>query len=313
MAILLSTFNGERWLPEQLASIQNQSHSNWVLYWRDDGSSDGSHGLLQRFSGPSVAVSSDRRLGASGSFLTLLRAALEGPASYFAFADQDDVWLPDKLSRAVDALSDLASGRPGLFFCARTLVDASLRPIGHVPAPDPVPAFPASLAQNLAPGCCMMLNRTAATLLDRLPVPEGAWHDWWAYVVVSAHQGAVIAGPHPDILYRQHGTNLVGEPLGFWRRTLAAAQRGRGPFMTLFWRQVDALMTEPSGLPARSRACLEQLQAARARGFLSRLRALRIPSLSRQTWAETALFRLWFLLDHAGGGQNDSKNLTAPG
>ncbi len=123
------------------------------------------------------------------SFLALLRMALGGPAAFFAFSDQDDVWLPEKLAHAVAALADLPRGHPGLYFCARALVDSTLAPVGEVLAPRRPPGFPAALTQNLAPGCCMMLNRAAGELIDRGPVPEGTWHDWWAYVVVAAYGG----------------------------------------------------------------------------------------------------------------------------
>ncbi len=300
-AILLSTYNGERFLPEQLASFTEQTHANWLLYWRDDGSSDRTVAIMDAFangsgSGRCIAGPDGSRMRATGSFLALLRTALQGPARFFAFADQDDVWLPEKLAHGVTALSQLPPDRPALYFCARALVDATLAPAGQVLAPRRPPGFPAALTQNLAPGCCMVLNRTAAQLVDASPVPNGAWHDWWAYIVVSANAGSVIAGDTPDILYRQHTANLVGEPLDFWQRTIGAARRGRGPFMTLFWRQIAALRSAPVPLPEATQAVLTHLESANRGNLLTRLRALRIPGLIRQTWAETVLFRLWFLL-----------------
>lgn len=233
---------------------------------------------------------------ATGSFLALLRLALGGPAAFFAFSDQDDVWLPEKLAHAVAALADLPQGHPGLYFCARALVDDKLTPIGQVLAPRRPPGFPAALTQNLVPGCCMMLNRAAADLIDASPVPEGTWHDWWAYVVVAAHGGTVIAGNTPDILYRQHSANLVGEPPGFWSRTLGAARRGRTPFMTIFWRHITTLQAGAASLPDKTRETLTLIQRTNQGGFLARLRVLRLPGFVRQTSAETLLFRLWFLL-----------------
>jgi hypothetical protein len=176
------------------------------------------------------------------------------------------------------------------------LVDASLRPVGQVPAPPRLPGFPAALTQNVAPGCCMVLNRSAAELIDAGQVPDGTWHDWWAYLVVSAHAGLVVGGEAADILYRQHGQNLVGEPRGFVRRTVGAARRGRGPFMKLFWRHVAALRASPARLPDRTQEMLRAIEQSRSGGRRARVRALRLPGLVRQTWAEDLLFRLWFLL-----------------
>lgn len=297
VAILLSTYNGERYLKAQLSSFSAQTHDAWLLYWRDDGSSDETATIMRGFrSERCVTGPTGGRMRATGSFLSLLHAALAGPADCFAFADQDDVWLPDKLANGVAALANLPADRPGLYFCARTLVDAALRPVGQVPAPACLPAFPAALTQNIAPGCCMMLNRAAAEMIDAQPAPAGTWHDWWAYLVVSAHEGAVIAGASPDILYRQHDDNLVGEPLGFWNRTVAAARRGRQPFIMLFRAHMKALREGPVSLPAGSAQILAAIETAWHGGWLARGRALAIRGFARRTRAENLLFRLWFIL-----------------
>jgi glycosyltransferase involved in cell wall biosynthesis len=299
VAILLSTFNGEHYLPDQLASFAAQSHTNWRLYWRDDGSSDGTVRVMTAFargSGRCMIHPRGTRLQATGSFFTLLHIALDGPAEFFAFSDQDDVWLPEKLAHGVTALSALPPDHPGLYFCARTLVDATLTPIGHILAPCRPPGFPTALTQNLAPGCCMMLNRAAARLIDAAPVPEGTWHDWWSYIVVAASGGKVIAGNTPDILYRQHRDNLIGEPLGFWHRARCAARRGRSPFMTVFWRQIAALQSGSVPLAANVRETLAIIVRSRHGGALARFTPLCLPGFRRQAWAENVLFRLWFLL-----------------
>lgn len=301
VAILLSTFNGEHYLRDQLASLDSQTHSNWRLYWRDDGSSDGTIRLMQHFTttagaGRCISHPETARLRATGSFLALLHMALDGAADTFAFADQDDVWRPEKLANAVGALAKLAPGRPGLYFCGRTLVDADLTPVGEVLAPRRAPGFPTALTQNLAPGCCMMLNRAAAELIDAAPVPEGTWHDWWSYLVVSAAGGTVIAGTSPDILYRQHGDNLVGEPRGFWHRTRGAARRGRGPFMTVFWRHIEILRSGAIPLPTTTSDTLAGIARARYGSWMTRARILCTPGFARQTASENLLFRLWFLL-----------------
>jgi hypothetical protein len=142
----------------------------------------------------------------------------------------------------------------------------------------------------------MMLNRAAARLIDATLVPDGTWHDWWSYIVVSASGGTVIAGNTPDILYRQHNDNLIGEPLGFWHRTKSAARRGRTPFMTVFWRQVAALQVGSIPLPAAISETLTVIEHSRQGLWPKRLRTLRLPGFVRQTWAETFLFRVWFLL-----------------
>ncbi len=301
VAILLSTFDGERYLNEQLRSFLAQSHPNWVLYWRDDGSSDSTPRMMDAFAagpgtGRCIRVATPGRLGATESFLALLRVALTGPADYFAFSDQDDVWLPTKLANGVAALSGPEKPGPGLFYCPRALVDASLRPSGTVPPPRKPPGFPAALTQNVIPGCCMILNRPAARQIEAMGVPERTWHDWWSYLVVAASDGNIVRGRTADILYRQHAGNLVGETAGFWHRTTRAIRRGRGPFMTLFRAHVTTLRARQDLLPETSRAVLAVVAQGCEGGFIPRLKALCLPGFTRQTWAETLIFRLWFLL-----------------
>ncbi len=204
--------------------------------------------------------------------------------------------MPNKLAHGVEALVGLPAHQPALYFCARIPVDAGLKHIGPAVVPSRPPGFPASLTQNVAPGCCMILNRAAAELIAATEAPAGTWHDWWAYIVVSASGGRIIAGDSPDVLYRQHGANAVGEPLGPRHRAVAALRRGRRPFMALFRRQIEALKSAPLPLPEPTRALLATIDNACRGGWLARLQALRVPGLVRQTPAETALFRLWFLL-----------------
>ena len=301
VAILLSIFNGKRYLGDQLRSFTAQTHNNWQLYWRDDGSTDSSAAVVVAFAnklgnGQCVRLSDDGPLRTTRSFLALLRTALQGGSTLFAFSDQDDVWLPDKIAHAVDALDQVAAGRPALYFCARTLVDSTLQPIGQAPALHRPPGFPAALTQNVVPGCCMILNRAAAELIVAAEIPDRTWHDWWCYIVVAAGGGLVLGGDSPDILYRQHDGNLVGEPLRFWRRAVAAMRRGRGPFMSLFWSHVAALQSRPELLPEPTRAVLAKIVDASSSGWVARFRALFIPGFVRQTWLETLVFRLWFLL-----------------
>jgi hypothetical protein len=308
VAILLSTFNGQPYLAEQLASLTMQTHTNWRMFSRDDGSTDQTTAVMADFAAALgrerfAACPENRRMRTTRSFLSLLRLALRDESTaYFAFADQDDIWMPDKLSHGIAALQNLPPEHPALYFCARSLVDTHLTPLGQVPTPRRKPGFPAALTQNLASGCCMMLNRAAAKLIDATEPPEETWHDWWSYIVVSAMGGTVIAGDTPDILYRQHGQNLIGEPCGFWHRAVYAMRRGPAPFMTLFWGQVTALRTAPIPLPDRTRAALAIIQRGQGGGLLARLKALCVPGLVRQTWAETLVFRLWFLLDRRRRG-----------
>ncbi len=300
MAILLSTFNGERFLAAQLDSLINQTRRSWELCWRDDGSDDATVPLMQAFtagSGRGRCRRSDadaRRLGITASFMQLLRAAPPSPC--VAFADQDDVWLPEKLARGVDRLAAVAPDLPALYCARQILVDAALQTM-RLSSPVPAePSFPASLTQNVATGCTVMLNQAAVRLIAGSTPPPGSLHDWWCYLVVSAWGGLILVDPVPTVLYRQHPANAVGAPSTMTRRAIAAVRRGPDVFMQMFRAHVGALRGQPGLLSTEAQHALDVIAAGLDGSAAARLRALLLPGLRRQNWQETALFRLWFLL-----------------
>ncbi len=198
VAILLSTYNGEAFLTAQLHSFLTQTHPAWTLYWRDDGSTDGSARLVRDFASQAGEARCVFPPGGgcrqiTRSFLALLRAARAGAAAYFAFSDQDDVWLPEKLARGIAALEAVPAGQPALYCAQRIVVDSDLGRTGEPGRLRHPPGFPAALTQNIAPGCTMMLNRAAADLVLASNPPDTVWHDWWCYVIVAAVGGRVIA------------------------------------------------------------------------------------------------------------------------
>ena len=213
-----------------------------------------------------------------------------------AFADQDDVWLPGKLARGVAALATVPADVPALYCARQYLVDEQLMPLKCSPRLRRPPGFPASLTQNIATGCTVMLNPAAASLVAGSEAPPGSLHDWWCYLVITAAGGRVLADDTPTVLYRQHGSNAVGAPHSMPRRAYAALRRGPRDFMGVFRAHVSALRAQPGLLSAEARETLDRIDAALRQGQLTRLRALGLAGMRRQTWLETALFRWWFLV-----------------
>lgn len=301
VAVLLSTYDGVRFLPQQLESILQQHYARWIMLWRDDGSADATRSVMQAFGermGPDRcrAVAEDLgHLGIAGSFLTLLQGV--PPHTIAAFADQDDVWMPDKLQRGVAALAEVPPGQPALYCARQQLVDEDLVPLGLSPYRGHPSAFPAALTQNVATGCTVMLNPAAVTLVAASMPPGGTLHDWWSYLVVSAAGGRLITDSVPVVLYRQHRRNAVGAPHSTLRRGVMAVRRGPDGFMQQFRRHVVALAAYRHALSPSAVRDLAILERALDGGLLSRLRTLRrVDCLVRQTSLETALFRLWFLI-----------------
>lgn len=298
MRILLSTYDGAAFLREQLDSFSAQTFRAWTLHWRDDGSRDETPALMRDFAagaGPGRCVELAEPAGHVGvlaSYMALLRAAAPALAEgdTIAFADQDDVWLPAKLERAMLALA-WQSG-PALYCARYVAVDAALRPLGESPRLGGPTAFPAALAQNVATGCTVVLNLAAARLLAASRPPPGTLHDWWSYIVVTAAGGTLLRDETVTVRYRQHGGNAVGVARGLLARARAAIGRGPGPFAALLRAHVAALLETPELLAAPARAALDRLRQQLGAGRIGRLRT----GLRRQTAWETWAMRLWLLL-----------------
>jgi glycosyltransferase involved in cell wall biosynthesis len=297
ITILLSTYNGNRFLAAQLESFLAQSHENWVLCWRDDGSTDESVAIMRAFAdrvgvGRCVeSPSSGPHLGAARSFLALL--AENTAADALAFADQDDVWLPEKLRHAAEYLTQ-AGERPMLYCARQCLVDENLQG-SRLSALHNTPDFPACLTQNIANGNTLVLNAAAAALVAAVSPPDGTVHDWWSYIVVSACGGTIIFDERPQVLYRLHKNNLIGAAQSMPVRALAAIQRGSDIFMIMMRRHADMLETATSYLSPQARKDLKTIRAALHGGFLPRLAALSCRRFRRRTALENILFGYWFV------------------
>jgi glycosyltransferase involved in cell wall biosynthesis len=243
IAILLATYNGSQWLAQFLTSVAAQQGADWRLLVRDDGSSDATPAILRAAArhDPRLQIVADSagRLGATGSFGQLMRHALATQARYFAFADQDDVWLTHKLATQFAALRRLEAecGRdlPLLAHSDLTVVDRELRALhrSHTAQAGLYRRCPTALAlrtllgHNFVTGCATLFNRPL--LEAATPLPSGtAMHDWWLAACAAA-LGRIEYIPQPLVLYRQHGTNEIGagRTLLRLRRWLAAAARIR--------------------------------------------------------------------------------------
>lgn len=275
VAILMATYCGEKYLPEQLNSIFKQSYGNFSLWVSDDGSTDNTRDVLARYAGGNLQrlhVFPGPQQGFAKNFLSLLQHS-EINADFYAFADQDDVWHADKIERAIAWLSKQPSEQPALY-CSRTfLVDEAGRGLGDSPLFARPPCFSNALVQSIGGGNTMVFNQAARTLLclankDAKVVS----HDWWLYIIVAGAGGCIYYDPRPSIDYRQHGANLIGSNLG-WRARLKRIRlllKGR-------FRDWNALH-----MAALSDA--EPFFTPENRLVLSRFRQARISSLPKRLW-----------------------------
>ncbi len=217
--ILMATYNGERFVGEQIESIQAQTFKNWRLLVSDDCSSDGTLDVVHRYADEDerIRVVSEgiRYGGAKENFFALMAKA---DAPYVMFCDQDDVWLPVKIEKSLAALQELegecGAGVPLLVFCDMKVVDGKLNVIHESFEKssnfDPNRlAFRHLLAHNVAAGCCMILNKLLLDVCRRSDGDGVEMHDWWAMLVASEF-GHIRFIDERLSLYRQHGANEVG-------------------------------------------------------------------------------------------------------
>lgn len=217
--VLLATYNGERWLDEQLDSILRQQGVRVALFAADDGSSDGTVALIHRRAAAQlvepVLPAAASQLGAAGNFLRLLREApLEG-VDYVALADQDDIWLPGRLSRAIEQLAGNAAqgySSDAIAFWA----DGRRRPLGKA---YPQRAFD-HLFEPAGPGCTYVLAAPLALALQeelrKTPARFNGigYHDWLIYAFARTHSYRWVIDASPGVLYRQHADNELGANFG---------------------------------------------------------------------------------------------------
>jgi glycosyltransferase involved in cell wall biosynthesis len=307
VTIILSTFNGGRFLPEQLESFRKQDGVDWRLIWRDDGSTDATNTIMDDFclqlpAAQAVrATGSGVNLGVFNSFMTLLGDALDAPA--VAFADQDDVWLPEKLQRALARLRTVEPGRPAVYCARQMLVDEALQPIGLSPLPHHAPGFPGLLLQNIGTGCTIVMNRAAAQAIHASQKPQRSLHDWWSCLFVAAIGGTILFDDTtPAILYRQHGANLVGASKSRLRRLVGALSRGAGAHNAQLSGHLDALMRNNERLTPEAARITQQIRTGYGRGWSARLALFRIAGFRRQTMMENVLLGLWLLRGHVPSG-----------
>lgn len=300
--ILLATYQGGDHLAQQLDAIAAQEHQDWILYISDDGSTDATLSHIHHFQSgrPNrVHLLAGPQKGATQNFFHLINHVNEEEGDLYAFCDQDDVWLPEKLTRAIEYLDQCnqTNGAPCLYFGATIVTDANLTPTGRSAPPIHPPSFRNALAQNIASGNTMVFNTSCLKLLKAVSNSNPVWHDWAAYQVTTACGGTVIYDETPQILYRQHAQNVVGaNRSGFVRfkgliPNLLGRYRRWGDATERSLEEIMPRMTE------ENRAVFNLYREARhAIGGLKRLRALRQAGVIRQTRSgQTALLIATFL------------------
>jgi hypothetical protein len=287
--ILLCTYNGARFLPAQLASYLAQTHQNWSLWVSDDGSTDDTLTILRAFQqthGAAHAVhilQGPQQGHAAANFLALLNHP-DLPEGLVALSDQDDIWLPGKLARALRRIPAQSTQQPLQYSAQSLYIDDAGQRCGGSRPPPAAPVFATAMLQNVMAGHSMVLNPAALALTRRVGVPQAiAYHDWWLTLLVTAAGGRAICDRLPVTLYRQHGSNVLGAPGG----GRAGLYRARRVFSADYgdWVAANAraLLRAEACLQPENAAVLRAFLAAPRKAGLARVALLRRLGLHRQT------------------------------
>lgn len=300
--ILMSTYNGERFLIEQLDSILSQSHCNITLTIRDDGSKDGTLRILSRYAATDkrIRLFLQNNLGVVKSFYWLLKNA-DADNQFFAFADQDDVWRPDKVERALQVLTEYDQTMPLLYCAGLEYVSADLSHLAYSQNISRTPGLNNALVQNIAQGCTIVINKVARELLIKHAwPPQVMMHDWWLYVVVSAF-GTVVRDDFVSMKYRQHEANVIGGTVSFLsdfrKRVANFISRNNQSFFGCytqacgFWRSYEEELADEERNMLRLFIESKHSLSSRIRYLTSKQRVY------RQTFVDDVILQLLILLN----------------
>lgn len=287
VAILLCTFHGQHYLADQLDSFAAQTHTNWEVWVSDDGSEDDTLAILEDFQqklpAGRLSVHFGPAEGFAANFLSLTcKASIE--ADYYAYSDQDDIWEPDRLARALDWLKTIPPDIPALYSSRTRYISKDGSDLGFSTIFKKPPSFSNALVQSIAGGNTMVFNQAARLLLAKTPSHVNVVsHDWWAYMLVCGCGGHVFYDSYPGVRYRQHGNNMAGQNTSILARLYRAGGLLAGRFRN--WNQVNlnALNEMEHCLTKENRKTLELFRKARSGLIFSRIYNLYQSGVYRQT------------------------------
>ena len=287
IAILLCTFNGARFLPAQLASYEDQDLTDWRLFASDDGSDDATLALLEDFQKKHGAGRVEIRRGPRKGFVANFLSLICDPtikSEYYALSDQDDVWHPQKLTRARQFLSDAPADQP-VVYCSRTqLIDEQGKDIGLSTFYRKRPHFRNALVQSLASGNTMVFNEKMRWLLMQAGSDANApSHDWLVYLAITAVGGKIIYDSVPTVSYRMHSGNVIGSNDSAGARMVRARLLWQGRFQKWADMNVTVLERIQGLMTDENRKTFELFRRSRKLSILPRAYGLMRSGVYRQS------------------------------
>lgn len=257
VCVLLSAYNGEQFIEEQLRSLLQQEQVEVQILVRDDGSTDRTPEILDRWQREEpLRWYGGENLGWAMSFMHLVCHAPE--ADYYAFCDHDDIWLPAKLCEAVKKMEEMPEGRK--LYCSNMNYYRDGVDEGLVKKEMPRHDIHTAMVRNITAGCTMVFNRQLQQAISNHPPVAVFAHDYWVYQVAMA-TGQVYYDPRSFILYRQHAHNQIGEKRS-WREVWGRRMKTMGSLRQQHDREELAkqlLVCHASEMSTENREAVEKM------------------------------------------------------
>ena len=214
VAVIMSTYNGERFIKEQMDSIIEQTYKNIEIIVRDDGSTDKTKDIIREYQKKhkNIKLYEGENLGFIKSFFELLKIA---EADYYAYADQDDIWMENKIELAVNSLDLLDNSKPNMAFGNSDYYDENMKFIGYGDK-DKKYSFLMSLFSCVTQGMTMTVNKKARDMIIENMPKSCFFHDWWTYILCVA-LGNVTYDNVTTVKYRRRKENATSEGQGYYR------------------------------------------------------------------------------------------------
>ena len=220
VTILMSTYNGEKYIKEQIDSLISQTYENIEIYIRDDGSKDNTVKIVKEYKEKykNITLIEGKNLGFINSFFELLKICND--ADYYAYCDQDDVWMEDKIQRAVEFLEKTNKNKPALYFSNSDYYDGDMNYLATAEK-NKVYNFRNSLVECVTQGMTMVVNNCTRKLIIQNKPENCLYHDWWTYMICSGF-GKIVYDDKSLVKYRRHNKSVTVE--------------GKNPFQLLVFR-----------------------------------------------------------------------------
>lgn len=258
---MLASYRGQKYIAEQVQSILKQKDMDVWLLISDDG---GARQCVEFLKGKIAATSHFERVtvvegperGVNANFAHLIATVDTSQSSLYAFSDQDDVWLSEKLSTAEEKLRFYSATQGPQLYASRTMVcDEDLNPVFLSKGMPRVASFQNALLESIAGGNTMVFDSKALKLLKKVNVP--VHHDWLTYMVVTACGGEVIFDDEPYVLYRQHGANVIGANNGIAQKFYRLRKLLNNEFRVWASDNIEALKPIVDDMTAENRRVYE--------------------------------------------------------